>query len=630
MASSASDDSSRRDSARSDGAQSGGAQTDGAQSLAAQSDGASTRAAAAPLARLAVVGAGPRGTAVIERLVAASRLPQWQGRVDVHLIDPYVGSGGSVWRYDQPRVLLMNTATSQTTQYPDDSTRPQLPRLHEDTLADSVDGDELGPADCAPRAEFGRYLAHVLERAEADADPQRLRIIRHRGEALDVSGEPTSIQQVRLDDGTVLEVDAVALALGHLPTVLGRRSRQLHDFAQQHGLVHIGPANPLDVDYASLLGRERIAVQGMGLNFYDAIGMITEAAGGRFETDDSAPSGLRYLPGGNEPVLLVGSRSGMVYRPKPDLRPDLPESYEPRVLTPERVLALAVRPAGVDHRRDVMPLVLAELATAFGREGFPELADEDAVVDLLFPLGRDGTPVEHAHERTRDVLREALDRATAPDPAWLLAFRVLSTARVLVNRLVDLGAYTTESLQRDIDGYLRNAFASWASGPPVIRARQVLALEEAGLLTFTGPSMRLAADETVGRFHVTNSAGDEWWCDGLLEAHLPPVDLMGSASPLLRAWRDRGEVRRDEWSSRGSGKRITTGSVAVEGLYAPIAEDGRVFDRRLMLGVPVSTAQSGSAISAQPGTAPQLLSHAEAVAIRLAEAAGALSREDLS
>lgn len=138
---------------------------------------------------------------------------------------------------------------------------------------------------------------------------------------------------MRLSDGRVLRVDAVALALGHLPTALGPRSQQLADAAERHGLVHLGPANPLEVDYTALLGREAVAVQGMGLNFYDAIGMLTEVAGGRFEPDASTPSGLRYLPGGREPRLLVGSRSGMVYRPKPDLGDRMPEPYLPEVLT---------------------------------------------------------------------------------------------------------------------------------------------------------------------------------------------------------------------------------------------------------------------------------------------------------
>ncbi len=577
---------------------------------------------------MAIAGMGPRGTAIFERLVAATHSPEWTGRVDVHLIDPFVGLGGAVWRHDQSDVLLMNTTTCQTTQYPDDSCHPTLPQLHHETLADHASAAGLAPSDYAPRAAFGRYLAHVLETARADADPQRLRIHRHRTEVIDITGQEQGPQLLHLADGTRLSVDAVALALGHLPTALGPRSRQYADAARRHGLLHIGPANPLDVDYESLLGRRRVAVQGMGLNFYDAIGMLTTVAGGRFVPDPERPSGLRYLPGGAEPQLLVGSRSGMLYRPKPETAPQMPEPYTPRVLTPERVLDLAVRSAGVDHQRDVMPLMITELVQALQREGHHALASDEALMALLYPLGRGGA-VPDAHERSRDVLREALRQAAGtaeqpgPDPAWLLIFRVLSALRVQVNRLTDLGAYTTESLQQHVDGHLKNAFASWASGPPVLRARQVLALEEAGLLRFTGPAMRIEIDEEHGCFRV--GAGDQSEaCDGLLEAHLPPVDLHGSASPLLRIWRERAEVRRDEWSSRGAGKRITTGSIAVDGLYAPVGADGKVYERRLLVGVPVSTAQPRSAISAEPGTGAPLLGHAEAVAIRLAQAAGAL------
>ncbi|MFC0675765.1 FAD/NAD(P)-binding protein [Brachybacterium hainanense] len=586
---------------------------------------------AAPHRAVAVIGAGPRGTAIVERLVAASLTPAWEGRATVHLVDPHVGLGGAVWRHDQGEVLLMNTTTCQTTMYPDASCHPDLPTPHRETLADVLAAEGLGPADFASRAAHGRYLAHVLETAERDADPSRLRIVRHRAEAVDVTGEPDGPQRVRLDDGRVLTVDALALALGHLATALGPRSLQLADAAERFDLLHIGPANPLEVDYRSLLGRERVAVAGMGLNFYDAIGMITAAAGGVFEEDPGAPSGLRYLPGGGEPQLIIGSRSGMVYRPKPDLGHELPAPYAPRILTSERVLELAVRPAGVDHERDVMPLMLAELRGAHHEAGHAQLASDQALVELLFPFGRRGGRSDDAHRRTVAVLRESLRRAAEPDPAWVLTFRVLTALRIQVNRLVDLGAYTTGSLRRDIDGHLRNAFASWASGPPLQRVRQLLALEEAGLAVFTGPGMNIDVDVERRCFAVHGGTGllrgPEHLCDGVLEAHLPPVDLPAYRSALLGAWRERGEVQKDSWSSRGSGTRILTGSIAVDGLYAPVGTDGRVFERRFLVGVPVSTAQPGSAITAQPGSSAQLLRHAEAVALRLARMAGVVPPE---
>lgn len=579
----------------------------------------------APLAALAVVGMGPRGTAVLERLVAASTSDRWRTRLTVHCIDPHVGLGGAVWRHDQPPVLLMNTATAQTSEYPDSSTHPALPVLHRDTLADHAAGAGLGPADFAPRAQFGRYLAHVLERAEADADPQRLRIIRHRAEAIDATGGEDGPVVLRLSTGARISADAAVFALGHLATALGPRSRQYALGAERHGLLHVPPMNPLEVDYSQLLGRERIAVLGMGLNFYDLIGMLTHVADGRFVPDDGTVGGLRYIPGGGEPQLLVGSRSGMVYRPKPDLGAELPEPYEPRVLTGERVLELAVRPAGIDHDTAVLPLIMAELERALREAGHEDLASEERLLRVLFPFGRAGGPVAGAHERTVRVLGHALADAAGPDPAWLLAYRVLTTMKQQVNRLVDLGAYTTEAIEHSIDRVVRNAFASWTSGPPLLRARQVMALVDAGLLRFAGPGMGVHIHGKAGRFSATAGADvPEVLCDGVFEAHLPSVNLPAFTSPLVSAWRERGEVRRDQWLSRGSGTQLTTGAIDVAGLYSPIAEDGRVFTRRLMVGVPVSTAQPGSAITAEPGTGAQLLRHAEAVAIRAAQLAGAL------
>src|SRR5699024_4028412 len=109
-------------------------------------------AAADPARTVAVVGAGPRGTAIVERLVAASNGPHWRGGLTVHLIDPLVGGGGAVWRDDQPEVLLMNTTTCQTTMYPDESCNAVLPVPRAETLAEHLGREGLAPTDFASRA----------------------------------------------------------------------------------------------------------------------------------------------------------------------------------------------------------------------------------------------------------------------------------------------------------------------------------------------------------------------------------------------------------------------------------------------------------------------------------------------
>src|ERR1051326_1952609 len=67
---------------------------------------------------VAIVGAGPRGLMVLERLCANATADT---RLDIHVVDPYPPGPGRVWRVDQPGDLLMNTVASQVTVFTDET-----------------------------------------------------------------------------------------------------------------------------------------------------------------------------------------------------------------------------------------------------------------------------------------------------------------------------------------------------------------------------------------------------------------------------------------------------------------------------------------------------------------------------
>lgn len=71
--------------------------------------------------QIALVGAGPRGLSVLERLCANERAAGTGSPVTVHVIDPAVPGAGHVWRSGQSRHLLMNTVASQVTMFTDES-----------------------------------------------------------------------------------------------------------------------------------------------------------------------------------------------------------------------------------------------------------------------------------------------------------------------------------------------------------------------------------------------------------------------------------------------------------------------------------------------------------------------------
>ncbi len=68
-----------------------------------------------------VIGVGPRGLSVLERLCANARRFPALGALTVHVVDPHVPGPGQVWRTDQSRHLLMNTVACQVTVFTDDS-----------------------------------------------------------------------------------------------------------------------------------------------------------------------------------------------------------------------------------------------------------------------------------------------------------------------------------------------------------------------------------------------------------------------------------------------------------------------------------------------------------------------------
>ncbi|NEB74185.1 FAD/NAD(P)-binding protein, partial [Streptomyces sp. SID14478] len=135
---------------------------------------------------LAIVGAGPRGTSVLERLTASvDELLPADARLTVHVVDPCPPGAGGVWRTDQAPELLMNTVASQVTLYTDDSVdcagpvRPG-PSLYEWAARHDV---PLGPDDYPSRAQYGRYLRQVFAAAVAAA-PARVEVVVHATRAV--------------------------------------------------------------------------------------------------------------------------------------------------------------------------------------------------------------------------------------------------------------------------------------------------------------------------------------------------------------------------------------------------------------------------------------------------------------
>jgi uncharacterized NAD(P)/FAD-binding protein YdhS len=523
---------------------------------------------------LVIVGAGPRGTGLLERIAANAPELYAGSELDVHLVDPYPPGGGRIWREAQSPLLWMNSHAEDVTMFTDETVTMEGPVRGGPTLHEwaGVEGRVF-----ADRQQQGKYLRWVYEQTVA-ALPPGIHVHHHPRLALRVEGPREGRQLVWLQGRPEpLLADLVVLTLGHLDAELDEEQRALASYARTHGLVHLPPDFTADTELSSLKAGEPVLVRGFGLAFVDLMVLLTEGRGGRYEGDV-------YVPSGREPVLYVGSRRGVPYHSKIGYdwtgeRPPLP-----RFFGPAQVDALLARPGSFDFRRDVWPLVEKELGFAHYHRLFtahPERAaawtdfeEKYAVADpaslpalvaaaVPDPADRlDLAALDHpldgvryrSHEALQDGLRAYVegdlarrhDSAHSPDLAVFLG--LLS----VYGQLVRLG---------DIGSWWHGFFSYLASGPPGPRLRQMLALSRAGVLRFLGAGVTVTAEDGVFRAASATVPGVSLEARALVEARLPHPTVEHTRDRLLRELHAEGAA------------------ATAEGLLAVDPADGRVLDR---------------------------------------------------
>jgi hypothetical protein len=554
------------------------------------------RAEPKPLSAIAIVGAGPRGSCVLER-IAANAPELLDGPLIVHLIDPHPPGGGRVWRTAQSPLLRLNSTAADVTLFVDDTVRIEGPIRTGPTLAEWAECD---PNEFPTRLVGNGYFTWFHEQAVA-ALPAGVDVVVHADRVVDLDGD-----DVVLEDGTRITVDAVVLTLGHLDADPDGEHRRVADFATRHGLTYLEPAYGADVDLDGFAPGADVIVRGFGLAFVDVQVLLTESRGGRFE--ELGGGRLRYHSSGREPILHVGSRRGVPYMAKPTYTQVGPKVPLPRFFTRIAVDDLLAAHDIIEFRRDVWPLVAKEIEWAAYHELFhahPDRvtmrwADFDAAFALDDPtvvaravpdpadridwdrLDRplDGVEPADLQQWIRDHVRADLDRRRNPHfSADVAAFNAFLAVFNVLPFVLGSPKLSPRSLVDEFDDWWFGFFSYYASGPPPRRLEELLALSEAGIVRFLGPDLRVELDEERGRF-----VADGLVATALIDATLPKPTVAATRDPLLRNLAARGEVA-ELVLREADGSLVPTGRIRVDGEGRLIDREGNRHPRRFSLGI---------------------------------------------
>ncbi|MGW0771356.1 FAD/NAD(P)-binding protein [Streptomyces sp. NPDC002676] len=619
-----------------------------------------------------VIGAGPRGLSVVERLCANARSQSEDTTVHVHVVDPYPPGPGKVWRTDQSRHLLMNTVAGQISVFTDASVDlngplEPGPSLHEWSVA-LVAGEfgdahpahvveearALGPDTYPTRAFYGHYLAWVYQHIVEGA-PAGVTVTAHASLAVALDDAPdagdAARQRVVLADGTVLEdLDAVILCQGHLPARADDAEREFVSRVREAGLAYIGPANPADVDLDVLAPGTKVLLRGLGLNFFDYMAQLTAGRGGSFEAVDGR---LVYHPCGKEPQLYAGSRRGIPYQARGENEKGPHGRHEPVVLTAERIAELrrAHEHSGLDFREQLWPLIAREvvavyyrtLFTSRGHAGRAQQLQDDllaagsgkeagrAVLDaygldekyrwdwelIARPYrGREFTSPRDFTDWLLGYLREDVEEAASGNVSGPLkaALDVLRDLRNEIRLAVDHGGLHGDSFRADLDGWYTPLNAFLSIGPPARRVEEMAALIDAGVLHVVGPDLRVEAGE--GGYSVSSPLvpGSAVRVDVLVEARLPEITLRRTEDPLLRHLLETGQCATYRIPTRSGGTYETDGLAVTERPFHLVDAAGRPHPRRFAFGVPTESVHWVTAAGIRPGVNSVTLTDSDAIA----------------
>jgi hypothetical protein len=584
---------------------------------------------------IVIVGAGPRGLSVFERLVTiASTIESPTSNIVVQIVDPYEPGAGRIWRSEQSGALLMNTVIGQITIFGHDPAEPEEdagPSFWE-WLQQSSDPEhrELAANGFASRRVYGQYLAAAFRQVLARS-PEWLRIQPLRDEVVRIDEADGGGYTVTLREGGPRHADTVVLTTGHPRNTLREHEAELADFASKHALRYVPGDSAADMPLAEVTKADAVIVRGLGLTFYDVCARLTADRGGRFVRDETGT--VVYESSGEEPQIHAGSRSGLPFPARGVNQKELGDTYQPVCSTAQKVDELRARRKQehqddrLDFKEEILPLLMLEvhrcytanvIRQRFGDEraneflglfdgmsctveGLDQLREHFDVGDIsdelpdLEKLARPfqgvsyGSPEEFGDSLLgyleHDLKEAELGNRDGPLKASL---DVLRDLRAVVRKAVEHDGLLPDS-QEWFDKWYTPRNALLSAGPPAFRVEQCVALMRAGIAHVVGPEARIHGDESLGKFtiespHVAASLRAATW---LVEASSPDPQLPRNASDLYAQLREDGLVSEHlNPTADGGADRQTGGLNVSRAPYRVIDAKGRTHDDLFALGIP--------------------------------------------
>ncbi|MGM0219775.1 FAD/NAD(P)-binding protein [Enterococcus sp. AZ126] len=618
--------------------------------------------------KIAIVGGGPRGLSILERIVEWSREEQV---IQITMFDPY-GPGGKVWREDQSLSLLMNSVTSQVTLFTDEtlSTKGPIakgPNLYEWAQGEAAvfikkhtinnrtklleECEKLGPDDHCSRVFYGLYQRWFYEYVQTRMTNQT-----------SVKFFKDTVRAVKMQDDKFLvytkavetTVDTVILALGHQENELIGQEKELAAYASEHRLFYSSPKNAADAYLEAITENTSVLVRGLGLVFFDYITLLTSERGGVFEKQNGE---LVYQPSGKEPKIVAGSNRGIPYHARGVNQKKYGEEYQPRFLK-EKSLNKFKR-KGTFPAEQFFALLKKEVEFAYYsalvKANYPKVNQNRFNEEFIRTKGADSilekygihkndywdwAIIQHPYQELGEADSfqafiiaylnwdfEQAKKGTILGP-FVSALDSLKDLRDEVRFMLDHELFSNDDYKKWLWDWFTPLNAFLSIGPPLERIAELKALIKAGIVTLLKPEMEIVTE--AGGFIASSRKEPikKYKTHFLIEARLPKTANQFSLNPLVQ------QLLRDKMAclhqlELASGEVYQTGALLVERKTHQIqSKVGETVRGLFCYGIPTEGIHWLTAATSRPGTNPWNLREADLIARNIFKEKRVMKDED--
>ncbi|WP_412988941.1 FAD/NAD(P)-binding protein [Pediococcus siamensis] len=529
--------------------------------------------------KIALIGAGPRNLMALERLIAwHKRIPS--SALTIHLFDP-AGIAGRVWQPDQPHELLMNSLAAKITLFTDHTVEMEGPIVPGPTLLEWAqrNGNHfINEGNFKNKSYLLREIAHLTAESYASRAlygvyqewfyqelcnhlPQAVRVVFHQSAVTSIQQLTPRTYKLSYDDSAET-FSGVAMALGEGMSELSSSEKGLSHFANAHHLIYLRTGYPAEQNFDSLPANQPVLLRGLGLNFMDAMIMLTTHRGGTFkrQPDDS----LIYQPSGTEPKIYAGSGRGFPYHARGFDQKAVGET-RPLYFLSNQLVAHMIEKQERMSGQQFLNYIYADVActyytklvaqkyTGISAHKFEQaFQKEPLATEVLDDYGiakedrLDWDKLAHPEGKTADAAAfktvmvkyleqdiAAAKRGNKTGP-FASAMDTLRELRTNIRKVITYKLISDEDYAKYILGGFNSLNSFLAVGPPILRSEQLLALIKAGIIEILGPQLQVELDQEQFVAYSKRFPEKKVAVKAIVEARLPSVDVRISQNPLIQ------------------------------------------------------------------------------------------------